>query len=26
MDTGKMAEVALVRRRGRPPKVDWLFN
>jgi hypothetical protein len=22
MDTGKMAEVALVRRRGRPPKVD----
>jgi len=26
MDTGKMAEVALVRRRGRPPKVDWLLN
>jgi len=22
MDTGKMAEVALARRRGRPPKID----
>lgn len=22
MDTGKMAEVALVRRRGRPPKAE----
>jgi hypothetical protein len=26
MDTGKMAEVALVRRRGRPPKAEWLLN
>lgn len=25
MDTGKMAEVALVRRRGRPPN-KWLLN
>ncbi len=25
MDTGKMAEVALVRRRGRPPS-KWLLN
>jgi hypothetical protein len=22
MDTGKMAEVAIARRRGRPPKLD----
>jgi hypothetical protein len=26
MDTGKMAEVALARRRGRPPKSVWLIN
>ena len=25
MDTGKMAEVALARRRGRPPN-KWLLN